>query len=368
MNFRAHATAHFPCAEAARDAIFEDFTKRFAEVEDGATVSRDGAAVSLAVPEGDRSFRAIFTATGDDFGLDATAKNLDRLIGIKSFMASQLLKYAEPHSPSIIWQGDASELTTHPGFRLMRVVSTRNVTPHMKRLTLIGEDLDRFATLDGLHVGLVIPRKQDTAALSLSITLSPDGRLILPQGDDAPDTRTYTIRSVDTAAGTLDIDFVVHDDAGPGSAFAERAKPGDVVGLLGPAGAAAPLDRDWYLLAGDETAIPAIARILEALPERARGVAFIEVADAAEEQPIATRSGIEVRWLHRNGACPGATNLLVDAVRGTHFPAEGASLFAWAACEIDAFKEMRAYLRKERGLKKGESLVACYWRKGVAEA
>lgn len=170
------------------------------------------------------------------------------------------------------------------------------------------------------------------------------------------------------STGTIDVDFVLHEDAGPGSEFAARARPGDVVGMGGPGGSCAPLDRDWYLLAGDETALPAIARILEALPSSARGVALIEVADAAEEQQIDTKTQIEISWLHRSGAAAGSTDLLSTAVRSVPVPTDGSSMFAWAGCEFEEFKLIRSYIRKERGLSKDDSLIVSYWRVHAAEA
>lgn len=135
------------------------------------------------------------------------------------------------------------------------------------------------------------------------------------------------------------------------------AKVGDVLGMVGMGGSSAPPDRDWYLLAGDETALPAIGRFLETLPATARGVALIEVADAAEEQKIETKTGIEIRWLHRYGAAAGTTNLLPDAVRSVEFPSDGASIFVWSACESSGFKAICSYVRKERVLTKEEMLI-----------
>src|SRR5690606_8894208 len=129
---------------------------------------------------------------------------------------------------------------------------------------------------------------------------------IWPSDDKRPKVRTYTIRRIDAAAGTFDADFVLHGDHSVGSRWAINAKPGDIVGVRGPTGRPVP-EADWYLLVGDETALPAIARTLETLPAAARGVALIEVADEGERQAIEHQTGIEVRWLHRNGAEPGTT-------------------------------------------------------------
>lgn len=134
------------------------------------------------------------------------------------------------------------------------------------------------------------------------------------------------------------------------------------------AGAGAPIAARAATIAaltGDDTlTMPAIGRILEGLPAKARGIVLIEVADASEEQPLETAAAIEIRWLHRQGAAPGTTTLLADAVRAVAFPDDGSRVFAWAAGEFDAFRAIRSHLRHERGLKPGEHLVVSYWRRG----
>jgi NADPH-dependent ferric siderophore reductase len=188
-----------------------------------------------------------------------------------------------------------------------------------------------------------------------------NGRMQWPPEPRRPPSRVYTIRSLDVAAGTMDVDFVLHGDEGPASAWAARAAPGDIVGILGPVGRQIP-EADWYLLACDETGIPAIARILEKLPAGARGHAFIEVADAAEEQVLPTSSSVEVMWLHRHGAAAGTTTLLQDSVRATPWPSEG-RLFAWAGAEGTTARTLRSYWREDRGLDRSQHLAVAYWNR-----
>lgn len=251
-----------------------------------------------------------------------------------------------------------------PNFRLVRVVGSRTITPHMRRVTLAGRDMARFASDEHIHVGLMIP---SAGVDPVWPTLNAQGQVTWPSGPGSPALRRYTIRRHDMAEGTVDIDFVVHDDGGPGSAFALRAEAGDVLGMLGPGGGGIAPAADWYLLAGDDTALPAIARMLETLPAQARGVALIEVGSAADEQRIRTRTGIELRWLHRHAGAPGTTGLLPDAVRQVEFPRDGAGIFAWAACEFHAFKAIRSHLRRDRALTRAQHLVVSYWRKGRSD-
>lgn len=303
-------------------------------------------------------------ARSEALTLRAEAKDINELYFLKMVLAGHLKEFAGDPEPEIVWSGAGSDLVIPPNFRLARVSAVRDVTPHMRRVTFSGSELMRYAVDDNIHIGLVIPPEGHDPVWP---TLGRDGLIKWHDGPGRPTMRRYTIRQHDAGAGTLDIDFVVHEDAGPGSRFALRARPGDIVGLLGPGGGGIPSGAGWYLLAGDETALPAIARILEALPPQARGTALIEVADVAEEQAIDTKADIDIRWLHRNGAEAGTTTLLADAVREMAFPEDGTPIFVWAACELAGFKAIRAHLRKERGLKKAQHLVVSYWRRGKTD-
>ncbi|MDP9428578.1 MAG: siderophore-interacting protein, partial [Actinomycetota bacterium] len=121
----------------------------------------------------------------------------------------------------------------------------------------------------------------------------------------------------------------------------------------------------WLLLAGDETALPAITRILAAAPPSTRGVALVEVADATEEQPLRRPEGVEVRWLHRDGIPPGEGTLLADAVAALDRPA-GEDLFAWVGAESAAVRAVRADLRGRWGLGRAQHHAIGYWRRGRA--
>ncbi|MFC3127633.1 DUF2218 domain-containing protein [Pseudoroseomonas globiformis] len=301
-------------------------------------------------------------AEGDEIWLRVEATDLGNLATGKMMLLGHLEEAASGETLQAVWRGDGEGLSTPPQFRRMQVLRAQWVTPQMRRLTLRGEDLGRFASLEHLHVKLLIPREQVEPVWP---RLDASGRLV--QGEEArrPVRRTYTLRRVDVAAGQVEIDFVTHGEGSPGSRLAIRAQPGDVVGMFGPGGGA-PRAADWTLLAGDETALPAIARILEAMPRDARGMAFIEVSGAAERQDLIAPAGVEVHWLYRESAAPGTTSLLPDAVCAASWPSdEGA--FAWAGCEFAAVQRLRRHCRMDRGLDKNGHLAVAYWRRGVEE-
>src|SRR5690606_20495502 len=110
--------------------------------------------------------------------------------------------------------------------------------------------------------------------------------------------RTYTVRWVDRGARRIAIDFVVHGDTGLAAPWAAAAVPGDRLVLTGPGGGYAPDPAaGWHVLAGDLSALPAIANALESLPPSARGVAYLEVTEDADVVELSHVSGLQVHWL-----------------------------------------------------------------------
>ncbi|VTU23743.1 NADPH-dependent ferric-chelate reductase [Variovorax sp. SRS16] len=245
-------------------------------------------------------------------------------------------------------------------FRQLQVRTVQRLTPHLIRITLGGEALDGF-TSPGFddHAKLFFPDPQ-TGALTLP-TAGPGGP-VWPEGAK-PTMRDYTPRRHDAAAGTLEIDFALHD-AGPATQWAERARPGDVLGVGGPRGSfIVPTEFDWHLLIGDDTALPAIWRRLAELPAGARAVVIAEVDGEADELAFESAAGIDLQWVHRRGAEPGTGTLLLDALRKKTLP-EG-DFHAWVACESAAAKALRAHLVGERGAHPKWVRASGYWRRGA---
>jgi NADPH-dependent ferric siderophore reductase len=190
-------------------------------------------------------------------------------------------------------------------------------------------------------------------------------RTYLAMLDDVrPPMRTYTVRAHRPASTEIDVDFVLHGDTGPASAWASRVTPGDRVAFLGPHGLYdVPAATDWQLLVGDQTALPAIGAIIEQLPAGTRASAYIEVSEREERQTFETRGAVEVHWLLRGSRPRGEA--LLEAVRTATFP--GGAPYAWVSGEASVVKLVRRHLVRERQVDKRRICFTGYWRAGISE-
>ncbi|MFJ2641864.1 siderophore-interacting protein [Streptomyces sp. NPDC087511] len=258
--------------------------------------------------------------------------------------------------------GRHAEKVGYPiGIRETEVVRVTTVGAGLLRVTLGGAGTEGFqAHSPDEHVKLIFP--------------DPDGTLRLPEPNGAMlswprpalVSREYTVRRYDQAAGEIDIDIAAHD-GGLASDWARAARPGDVMHLAGPPGGLiVPHAYDRYLLAGDITALPAIARRLEELPRSAKGWAFVEVVDAAQEIELSAPEGVEVRWLHRGDLPAGTGDALERAVTAVTVP-EGERVYVWVAGEAGQIKPLRRWARDELRLDRADHDITGYWKRGVAD-
>ncbi|MFD5190376.1 siderophore-interacting protein [Streptomyces sp. NPDC058357] len=258
--------------------------------------------------------------------------------------------------------GRHAEKVGYPiGIRATEVVRVTTVGAGLLRVTLGGAGTEGFqAHSPDEHVKLIFP--------------DPDGTLRLPEPNGAMlswprpalVSREYTVRRYDQDAGEIDIDVAAHD-GGLASDWARAARPGDVMHLAGPPGGLiVPHTYDRYLLAGDITALPAIARWLEELPRGAKGWAFVEVVDAAQEIELSAPEGVEVRWLHRGDLPAGTGDALERAVTAVTVP-EGERVYVWVAGEAGQIKPLRRWARDELRLDRADHDITGYWKRGVAD-
>lgn len=246
------------------------------------------------------------------------------------------------------------------------VLRTEQLTPHMVRVVAGGAGFSAFADngFTDKYVKIAFPHALPGGAWPEGPVDLSELKASLPR-DAWPVTRTYTVRSFDAAAGELAVDFVVHGDEGLAGPWAAAAQPGDRLVCSGPGGAYSPDPAaEWHLFAGDESALPAIAAALGALPADARGLALLEVGSGADALELEAPEGIEVRWLSRGGNPAGETLVLAEAVASTEWLPGTPSVFAHG--ERGAMKELRA-LFKERGVPREKLSLSGYWAHGRAE-
>jgi len=216
------------------------------------------------------------------------------------------------------------------------------LTPHLVRLTLGGPGFAQFED------------RPETDKYVKLMFADPDAHIV---------TRTYTVRRVDPAAQTLDIDFVVHGDEGLAGPWAASAEPGASVRLMGPGGGYAPRsDASWHLYLGDLSAVPAIACALESLPADAVGAAHIQVDGEEAIVPLTAPAGVEVHWIvDPEHAVEG----LADEVRAMSWRPGDVDVFAHG--ERESMKALRRALFDERGLERGQVSLSGYWARGRTE-
>jgi len=206
----------------------------------------------------------------------------------------------------------------------------------------------------------------DGSCPNLVMRLSPPADLPEAVGTMRTPSRTYTIRRYDAAADSLDIDVVLHGD-GPFVRWALTATPGDTIDFTGPRPHAVPsCSTDALVMFSDETGLPALASIMEATPAGLPVVAYVEVADAAEEQPVATPADLKLSWLHRDGAAAGTTEALARSARALEWPAGRVEV--WAAGEASEIRAIRRFAADDRGVAREDLHAFGYWRLGRSES
>ncbi|MET9227930.1 siderophore-interacting protein [Lentzea sp. NPDC003310] len=237
---------------------------------------------------------------------------------------------------------------------LLTVTSVQPLTPRMTRLTFDGPGLDAIGTWPDQQLKLLFPKPGRAAHVSDSPDVGTwyQAYLAMPE-DERPWMRSFTVRSL--TGGVLTIDFVLHGDDGPASSWAARARVGDVIGRFGPSPEyAVPLGKaDLLVFAGDETALPAIASLLELLPDAQRRLVFVEIADPAEEQDVPG-----VRWVHRS-----AGEDLVSTVTAAEVEP---STWVWLGGEASAVRALRRHF-VGLGVSKKDIEFAGYWRRALTQ-
>jgi NADPH-dependent ferric siderophore reductase len=242
----------------------------------------------------------------------------------------------------------------------MTVTATVDLAPRIRRITFGADEFaDYLHTGADEYFGLLMPPPGTTVP-----AMPDEDRLNIRQAirrlpeDQRPDLRWYTIRRLRRSDREIDVDFVLHGDAGPGSRWATRARPGHQVGFRAGNATYRPVHDGPQLLAADETALPALSAILEAHGD-ADLRAFVEVPDESFRLPV--DSGVPVTWLFRGADAPGS--LLLPAVEALDTAGLG---YAWVCGESALATGLRRHLVKDRGVDRRRVLFSGYWKLGAA--
>jgi NADPH-dependent ferric siderophore reductase len=246
--------------------------------------------------------------------------------------------------------------------RLRRLTVSRvtELSASMRRVELGGTDLADFECFGPTdHAKVFFPTEPGGTPALPELT---DGRFTDRQ-DPRYVCRDYTVRTWVPGTGTLVLDMATHDH-GPAGRWAAAAEPGHELGVYGPkTSKIPPTDRAWYVLAADETGLPALTNWLERLPADAVVHALAEVGGTADEVPLP--DGARVTWLHRGDAPAGTTTLLADAVAGLDIgPAHGPG-WVWAGAEAGVVHGLRRAVA-DHGIERSSCSMTGYWRRGVA--
>lgn len=241
------------------------------------------------------------------------------------------------------------------------VLRTQQLTPTLVRVVLGGPGLSGFrpTTDTDAYVNLAIP----PAGAAYGPVFDPaEVKETLPR-DWWPARRRYTVRRWDAGSGELTLDIVVHGDTGAAGRWAASAQPGDVLVMTGPSSGYHPdPEADWHLLAGDESALPAIAATLEALPAGARAVVRLVCDGPDHEVPLDSAADLDLVWVHRSDEDPAP---LPAAVEALDFPA--GRVHAFVHGEADEIRAIRRHLLTERGLARADMSCSPYWRRTMTD-
>jgi NADPH-dependent ferric siderophore reductase len=234
--------------------------------------------------------------------------------------------------------------------RLVRVAAVEQITPKMRRIRFASPDLHDFdSPAPDDHVKLFVPNP------------------VTAGGNGNPCMRDYTPRAFDPMQGTLTIDFALHE-AGPATTWALAAQPGDAVEIGGPRGSVIVADDfDWYLLIGDETALPAIGRQVESRRAGVPVKTITVIRNDAERQAFTTRAAWQAVWVCRDGKQAHDSRLLHDALKATG-PLPDGDGYVWIAAEAQVARTLRTYVLETLGHPKAWVKASGYWMIGQADA
>ncbi|CUH50863.1 siderophore-interacting protein [Shimia marina] len=274
------------------------------------------------------------------------ADQTDKLFILKESLVESIEHFAPQLAESLTWSDAAQHKGHPPNFQLATVTAVTPIGKSFLRVTLSAQDLSSYAQ-NAIHFRIILPPKGDQAPQWPR--LNDKGVTIWPKGDKALHRPVYTIRSVDTHRNELVFDVFVHE-GGRTTEWAQNVTIGTQIGITGPGGGGIP-DTQAITIYADETAFPATARLLEALPHSVGGRVVLQAG--TQDYPLPDHPNLKVIW-----HSPHSDQTLPDVAIAdrTSFPEH----MLWFASEKEDTQKMRAFC-KSQDIDVKNHYIATYW-------
>ncbi|MEM9062782.1 MAG: siderophore-interacting protein [Pseudomonadota bacterium] len=301
-------------------------------------------------------FRVDFQARPQGLYVRLQAAHETMLIFFKEEIASHVREIDAAAAENIRWSGEVTEAgELPPNFRVLRVIASTEIFEGMQRVTLSHEDTASMAA-NGIHLRLMMPL--DPSRTPVWPRMAANGAPVWPDGYDLLHARFITLRHVRPDTGEVDIDIVRHD-GGLISDWARQAAAGQTVGVMGPAGPMRLPSTENLFLAGDGTALPAIARHLEMAGSGASGDVVVALPEGYAPDDYLAATPLKVHVLPRERF---EDEIVAVAEKLTE---PGVTSFAFFAGEFENAQALRAHFKGRLGLDKNTQLSTAYWRRGM---
>lgn len=283
------------------------------------------------------------------------AVNDNALYFIRESVVEHLAEFAPDAAEELTWEGGPVESRTPPNFQELSLVRTSFPMEGLIRLSFATPDVGKLAN-DGMHVRLMLPANRSMTPIWPSV--AANGRTVWPRGENKLHLRYYTIRSARADVGEVDIDVVRHD-GGVVSDWAFAASPGDRIGVMGPGGGTTPGITQNLFIAGDPTALPAMARMLEELGRDATGHVVCGIPDGADVGDYFPETGLDIAVYPDSQFRARFDELVLTPAR------ESNPAFVWYAGEQQTFRQMRDLCRGLLALPEQRRHITSYWKEGA---
>ena len=249
-----------------------------------------------------------------------------------------------------VWEGDISHSSAPPSFTTATVEKIWRVAPNFLRIEMSCEDTRRLAEGRGMHFSLLLPPDGNAPIWP---RLDKNGRTVWPKGTDALHRAVYTFVSLNQEENRFTFELFEHE-GGRATAWAQAARPGEVVGIMGPGSGDFPPGQDM-LIAGDETALPAIRRILTCSAPDRQGKVLLEVESARDICDLPHPDAMEITWILREKGSE-----LWDHLKNADLPASQ-DRYVWIAAEKELVRKAKKRFRDQLGLCHDRGYFAYYW-------